>query len=217
MKAKSRFFAASVLALAFAGGAFPGSAFAEGAGGPLFGLVMPAWNPSFMPEVPSSLPEFEYMGGYGYGLSRDDVIIGGFGLAFLDYNIYASENWGGGSLIPMHVAGGAGGLVVGSRVIAAPGLHLDLAARLGLGGMGLARRELAASYLGSDFYRYATKGYAIVYAEPYAELGLGLTPWMRLCATLSYPLIGNFLPGKPFSEVFYYTPAIGLTVSFGKF
>jgi hypothetical protein len=64
---------------------------------------------------------------------------------------------------------------------------------------------------------YDTKGYFIVYAEPYVELGLGFLPWMHLSAVLSYPFIGNLIPGKPVSDVAYHSPSIGATVTFGDF
>jgi hypothetical protein len=198
--------------LLFACSTFAGSAFAEGAGGLLFGLVQPKWNPSFMPAVPDTLPDFEYMGGFGYGVTRDGTIIGGFGLAFLDYEIYDPRNWRSSSQVPMHVAGGAGGLIVGSRVFGSASSHLDIAARLGMGGLGLATKDLSAYSS-----RYEPRGYAIVYAEPYVELGLGLTRWMHVSATFGYPYIGNLLPGKPLSALAYYTPTIGATVTFGSF
>lgn len=56
-----------------------GTAAAEGAGGVLLGLVDPDWNPDFLPAASS--PRMEFMGGYGYGVTRDDFIIGGFGFA----------------------------------------------------------------------------------------------------------------------------------------
>ena len=211
MKAKNiRIALFPIIALSWA--AFSGGAFAEGAGGLLFGLAQPSWNPGFMPAVPSDMPTFEYMGGYGYGVTRDGTIIGGFGLAFLDCDIYGAEGWSSSSRIPAHVAGGAGGLVVGSRITGSRFSHLDIAARLGLGGMGLATKDLSTADSS-----YSAEGFAIVYAEPYVELGLGLTPWMQLSATLSYSFIGNLIPGKPMSEVAYHTPVIGATVTFGDF
>jgi hypothetical protein len=212
MNYKVRIFALTFLLVALTGGAF-----AKGAGGILMGMVKPEWNPDFMPGVPSSLPDFEYMGGYGYGVARDGAIIGGFGLAFLDYAIYDRENWGETSRTPRHIAGGAGGIVLGSRITGSRMAHLDIAARLGLGGMGLATRRSDYAYNGTVLYKYEAKGYAVVYAEPYAELGLGLSPWMQLSATLSYPFIGNLAPGKPFGDVRYYTPTVGVTVTFGAF
>ncbi len=182
---------------------------AEGFGGLLFGLSQPAWNPSFLPAVPSGMPDFEYMGGYGGGITPDGLIVGGFGLAILDYAIYDQANWGSGSQVQRHMAGGVGGLIVGSRIIATRFAHLDLAARLGLGGMGVA--DMGASH------EYGSVGYALAYAEPYLELGLGLLPWMRLNAELGYPIFGNLIPGRPFGDLRYNTPVLALGVSFGSY
>ena len=186
------------------------STFAEGAGGLLFGFVQPAWNPSLMPKVPGTVPDFEYMGGYGYGVTRDGIIIGGFGLSFLDYNV-ADAN---ASSQLRHFAGGVGGIVVGSRVFGGESAHLDLASRLGVGGMALwtgSNTSTPGSLSDSN------TGYMMAYAEPYVELGVGLTSWMHLSATLGYPILGNLIPGKPMTDVSYFSPTIGATLTFGSF
>jgi hypothetical protein len=180
---------------------------AQGAGGLLFGMVKPSWNPDFMPAVPSAFPEYSSIGGFGYGVS-DGMIVGGFGLAFLDYDIYSAANWSSSSAVPRHAAGGVGGMILGSRIVGTRWAHLDLAARLGFGGMALSTKQ--------GLY-YDTKGYAVAYAEPYVELGLGLSPWLQLGAALGYPFIGNLIPGKPFDEALYFSPALEITVSFGSF
>jgi hypothetical protein len=183
---------------------------AEGAGGSFFGLVEPGWNPSFMPAA--STPEMEYMGGYGYGVTYDGFIIGGFGLAFLDYDIYDKAKWSATGAVPIHVAGGVGGVILGQRILGWESFHLDVAARLGVGGMGVSTRQGSP---GS--YYYVDSGYAIVYAEPYIEAGVGLVPWMHLSATFGYTLIGNFIPGRPMTDALFYTPTLGITMSFGSF
>ncbi|MDP3177875.1 MAG: hypothetical protein Q8M76_08225, partial [Spirochaetaceae bacterium] len=61
------------------------------------------------------------------------------------------------------------------------------------------------------------KVYAIAYAEPYAEVGIGLTPWMRLSATLGYQIIGNFVPGMAFTDLLLRSPTLGMTVTWGRF
>jgi hypothetical protein len=163
---------------------------AQGAGGVLFGMAKPDWNPSFIPE-PRMPVDMEYFGGYGYGVGEQGNIAGGFGLAFMD-------SAGAG------LAGGAGGMIVGYRLAGERFIHLDLIARLGLGGMG------ADSVSGWT-------GHAIIYAEPLAELGIALTPWMRLSATLGYQFIGNFAPGKLFSEVLLRSPTLGFAISWGDY
>lgn len=81
--------------------------------------------------------------------------------------------------------------------------------------MGL---ETASSPIGGqENQQYDTSGYAMLYAEPYIELGIGLTPWMHVSVTVGYCLMGNFIPGWPFEAVFYHAPDLGLSVSFGNF
>jgi hypothetical protein len=182
-KTRSALAMAAMISLAFL-------ASAEGAGGVLFGMVKPAWNPSFMPDTRMPV-DLEYFGGYGYGVGEQGNIVGGFGMAFLDST-------------GDRMAGGAGGMIAGYRLVGERFIHLDLAARLGLGGMG--------SDGGSGW-----EGHAIIYAEPVAELGIGLTPWMRVSATLGYQFIGSFAPGKLFSDVVLRSPTIGFTVTWGDF
>ena len=163
---------------------------AEGAGGLLFGVAKPGWNPNFMPE-PQMPADLEYFGGYGYGISERGNIVGGFGMAIMDYAVD-------------RMAGGAGGMIVGWRLVRDSFIHVDLVARLGLGGM--------AAYSGKGW-----KGFAIYYVEPLGEIGIGLTPWMHLSATLGYQLIGNFVPGKPSSDIFMRSPTLGFTLTWGVF
>lgn len=164
------------------------NAAAQGAGGLIFDMAMPSLNPGFMPAT-ICVEGIQTFGGYGYGVDEDDSIIGGFGVALIG-SMDSSDG----------ATGGFGGLIVGRRVIASHSFHLDLAARLGLGG--------AANH---------DSGYAMFYAEPYIELGLGLTKWMRLSGTIGYQLIGNILPGNAATEVLIRTPTIGLALSWGSF
>jgi hypothetical protein len=191
------------------------AAFAGGAGGLLFGFLVPEWNPALLPDLPAGQPGFETMGGFGYGVTRDGFIIGGFGLALLDWDMYDGATWTDPAAAAPHLAGGFGGLLVGSRVIGADEVHLDLVARLGFGGMA------TLEYAGIDPFDgspdYAASGYAMVYAEPYAELGVGLAPWMHLAATLGYPVFANLIPGKPFSAVLGYGPQLGATLTWGSY
>lgn len=198
---------AALLVLAFA---LAGGAAATGAGGLLFGLAEPGLNPDFMPGTPADLPELEFMGGFGYGVDHDGFIVGGFGLAFLDDTIYDAAYWDadGPDAVPVHAAGGVGGMVLGSRVVGWSRFHLDLALRAGLGGLGIKRLEGGA---------YAPEGYFIGYLEPYVEAGIGLVSWLHLGATLSYPIIANLIPGRPGSDLLWYSPSLGITVSFGEF
>jgi hypothetical protein len=169
-----------------------------GAGGLLFGLQRPDWNPPFMPEAATPM-NLEFLGGYGYGVDREGVIVGGFGMAMLDAGILE----GSGSSAD-RAAGGIGGMIIGQRIVDERRLHLDLAARLGLGGTGLRTNG-------------RWKGYALAYAEPYLELGLGLTPWMRVTASVGYQVLGNFAPGRLFKDFFMRTPTMGFSIAWGRF
>ena len=182
-------------ALAFAGG---------GAGGALFGLVEPGWDPSFglvdLVDMPWNLG---YLGGYGYEVDNEGLILGYFGLAFMDSRILSGEDGGSGAI------GGVGGAVLGTRIIAGDYIHLDAALRLGLG----------AAYVGNSTAgsAWASPAYMVAYIEPYLELGVGIFPWMHLSATLGYQVMGNCFPGPTFGSFFTRAPTIGLTVTFGSY
>lgn len=185
---------------------FSGAASAEGAGGLMFGVVEPGWKSSILPE-PSMPFDIECIGGFGYGVTSDGFVIGGFGFAFMDSEVVSYA-----AISQKHVAGGVGGLIVGQRVIGTEFIHLDAAIRLGLGGMGIANLGYSSGDDGLPLV-----GYAIFYGEPYLELGVGLLPWLHLCADLGYPIYGNFIPGKPFQDVCYYSPSLTFSLSFGNF
>lgn len=180
-----------------------GAATAEGAGGMFFQVVKPDWNPSFLPEA--RMPyNVDYFGGYGYGVTEDGAIIGGFGFGFFDsYPMDALATWDS----QHHMAGGVGGVIVGARLVGTRFMHLDLASRLGLGGLWY--------YNPTSLWR--NNGYAIVYAEPYAELGVGFTSWMHLSVTLGYAVMGNIVPGLAFEDFVNTSPTLGFTITFGNF
>jgi len=183
--------AVAILVLPFA------SLRAEGAGGILFGLSEPAWSPAFLPDA--SLPDdLEFFGGFGYGVSAGGGIAGGFGMACVDADLLSGETGEG-----LRLAGGLGGMIAGSRLIGARDFHLDFWTRLGLGGLGVDEGGWT--------------GYAVFYAEPALELGLGLTPWMRLSAALGYKLIGNLMPGAPAEELLLHGLALNCAISWGDY
>ena len=136
---------------------------AEGAGGVIFQLVEPALTPRFLGAA--AMPyELEFIGGYGYGVTDEGLVIGGFGFGFFDANLVSYDyDWRN-----EHLAGGVGGMILGQRVFGTRNAHLDIDCRLGLGGAGYWSESAPDG-----------RGYAICYIEPYAELGIGLTPWMQ--------------------------------------
>jgi len=167
-----------------------------------FQVVRPEWNPDFLPEA--RMPyKLEYFGGYGYGVSYDGVIVGGFGFSFMDSGLMSPGVDAG----KKHLAGGVGGLIMGARIVGASVIHLDVAARLGAGGIDYHDPDAS----------FQDMGYAILYAEPYAELGIGFAPWMHLSATVGYAFMANFVPGEAFSDFINSSPTLGFTLSFGSF
>jgi hypothetical protein len=176
-------------------------AFADsgGAGGPFIGMTMPEWNPDFMPAASGA--RLLCLGASGYGVSRDGSIFGGFGFALLDadYMDATFEDRIDPDFSPY--AGGVGGLVSGHRLGSGDFAHLDLAARLGAGGIASGR----------------ARGWAVLYAEPYAELGLRFSPWMRLTASVGYMFMANLAPGSPFEALVLRSPTLAFGVAFGSF
>jgi hypothetical protein len=128
---------------------FVGAASAKGgAGSVFFGFSEPSWHPSFLPESSSSYQLF-YFGGEGYGVDSDGVISGGF---IMELSSISSDQSDMTSQEPL-AFGIAGGAILGSRLVSEPGLHLDLAARVGVGG-----------FIGqSGQYVNNTYGYSLAY------------------------------------------------------
>jgi len=168
-----------------------------GAGGLIFGIQRPDLSPSFLPPSGASAG-VESIGGFGYALDAEGFIVGGFGMALLDQGILD-----GGTMAEGSYAGGVGGLLVGQRLIGERRFKLDLSARLGVGGL--------AQYQGD------WTGWAVVFAEPYAEATIVLSPWMALSAQLGYRLMGNFAPGLAFDRFFLLSPVLCFAVSWGSF
>jgi len=166
-----------------------------GAGGVLAGVARPGWNPDFMPQAVMPV-DLGWIGGYGYGVGADGSIAGGFGFGFMD------GGWDGTGA-PSHVAGGVGGMIAGVRLFRDRWMHLDLATRLGLGGVAV--------------HGLPSGGYAVAYAEPYLELGLGLTRWMRLTASVGYQWMGNIAPGRICGDFLLRSPTLGFSLAWGAF
>ena len=169
----------------------------SGAGGILFGIQRPDLSPSFLPASGASAG-VESVGAYGYALDAEGFIVGGFGMAILDQGILE-----GGNLTEGSYAGGVGGLLVGQRLVGERRFKLDLSARLGVGGL--------AQYKGD------WTGWAVVFAEPFAEAAIVLSPWMALSAQAGYRLMGNFAPGLAFDRFFILSPVLCFAVSWGLF
>ena len=193
---------------------FVGAASAKGgAGSVFFGFSEPSWHPSFLPESSSSY-QLSYFGGEGYGVDSDGVISGGFIMALSSTSSDQSDMT---SQDPL-AFGMAGGAILGSRLVSEPGLHLDLAARVGVGGfIGQSGQYVTDSYGYSYYDSVTTDAYFVGYFEPYIELGVKVFRWMRVSAVLGYQYMPNLSPGKPFEKFWLSNPTLGFTASFGKF
>lgn len=170
-----------------------------GAGGPTLGATMPEWNPDFMPAASDA--RLLRIGAVGYGVSRDGTIIGGFGYGLIAAELFDAAPRGRLDTSSASPAGGVGGLVSGYRLGSGDFAHLDLAVKLGAGGMSSGRM----------------RGWAVLYAEPYAELGLRVAPWLRLTASAGYMLMANLVPGTPFEDLLLRSPTLDFGLAFGSF
>jgi hypothetical protein len=193
---KKRFVLACTLACVLASLALAQSG---GAGGPSFGTTMPEWNPDFMPAAAGA--RLLRIGAIGYGVSADGTIIGGFGYGLIDAGLLDESPYQRPDPSSSLLAGGVGGLVSGYRLGAGDFAHLDLAAKLGAGGMSSGR----------------LRGWAVLYAEPYAELGLRFAPWMRLTASVGYMFMASMIPGTPFEDLVLRSPTLDVGLAFGSF
>lgn len=134
-----------------------------------------------------------YFGGYGYGISENGNLIGGFGYAILD-----QEGITG-------IAGGMGGILVGKRIMKRP-ISLMLVSWTGFGGI----------YSGKVNTGGAGSGFFCISQELQIELGIPLTDWFVLSPYLGYQVVGNLIPGKLFSSFVSYTPVIGVKITWGN-
>ena len=134
-----------------------------------------------------------YYGGFGYGVSGNRSIVGGFGYAIMDV-----EGDSG-------VAGGFGGFIYGFRLIARP-IHISINSWTGFGGLSTGTYDTDG---GSGFF-------ALI-EEITVDLGLPLVKWFMPTVYVGYQIAGNLIPGRPFNSFFIYTPVIGLRIQWGDF
>jgi hypothetical protein len=169
-------------------------AFADGAGGVFFGYqtsTYPFLSDNY--EIPNSGFGLNYFGGYGYGVSRDGVITGGFGMAITD-----PENESG-------ITGGFGGVINGYQLIDWP-IQLNILAFIGFGGL----------YTGNH-QSNPDSGYFGLLAEVQLELGVPVTPWLMPSIYIGYQAAANVVPGEAFKSFISYTPTIGVRIAWGSF
>ncbi len=169
------------------------SAFADGGGGFFFGYQLdklPGMSAPF--RRASAGDKMVNLGAYGYGVSRNYVISGGFGMAFRD-----SEN-------PAGIRGAFGGIVTGIRILPRP-IQISITSWTGVGGVAY----------GGDSYLFDSGGYLSFFEEIDLEIGFPFVKWMMPVLYIGYQVSGNLLPGTPFQSFLTWGPTIGGRIVFG--
>lgn len=164
-----------------------------GGGGMLIGYQTSTYP--FLEKYPLANNSLEliYYGGFGYGVSRDGRITGGFGYAIMD--VAGSSK----------IAGGFGGFVAGYRFLDAP-VNLSIVSWTGLGGISTGVLPV-----------YGFKGFFALLQEVTIEVGLPIIRWFMPTIFAGYQIAGNMIPGVPFRAFFSYTPVVGFRLQWGSF
>jgi hypothetical protein len=171
-------------------------AFADdgGAGGIIVGNQISQYPLLEDVRVEANTLGLAYVGGFGYGVSSNGRITGGFGMGIFDpYN----EDGG--------ISGGFGGAIGGWRLIRRP-IYLTLTSWTGIGGVGI-RNPAVGQY---------ADGYLAVFQEFSLELGIPFSNWFTPTLFAGYQFMVNLIPGPVF-EFFSYTPVIGIRAGWGDF
>lgn len=165
--------------------------FADGAGGFYSGYQVSSLP--FMDEndFENNNMDLYYSGGFGYGVSSNNIISGGFG-----YAIYASED----ENTPI---GGFGGVINGIRLLRYP-LNISLMSWTGFGAIT------------TDGIDGKVKSFAVS-EELTVELGFPLFRWFSPTVYVGYQVIGSIGSGEPFTDFLSYTPVLGFRFQWGKF
>lgn len=164
-----------------------------GGGGMLIGYQTSTYP--FLEKYPvaSNSLELIYYGGFGYGVSYDGTITGGFGYAIMDV---AGDS---------KIAGGYGGFVSGFRLLEKP-LNISIVSWTGLGG-------IYTGILPASGY----EGFFSLLEEVTLELGFPMIRWFMPTIYAGYQIAGNLIPGVPFGAFFSYTPVVGFRLQWGSF
>ena len=135
-----------------------------------------------------------YNGGFGYGVSWNNVISGGFG-----YAIYTSED-------ENRPIGGFGGVINGVRLLRYP-INISLMSWTGFGGISINNID------GSD----EDGGSFAISEELTLEVGFPLFRWFSPTIYAGYQVIGSLGNGEPFEDFLSYTSVVGFRFQWGKF
>ena len=169
------------------------SAAADGGGGVFIGYQMSRYPFLDRYQLPANTLGLMYFGGYGYGVSHNNWISGGFGHSLLD----AGTGTG--------IAGGVGGFINGSRILRWP-VVLSVMSWSGFGGL----------YTGTHPAN-PDRGYFCVFEEIDLELGVPLAPWFMPVLFAGYQVGANVIPGRPLRDFVSYTPVAGIRLAWGSF
>ena len=167
----------------------PCVAFSDGGGGVFLGKQQASYPMLEHLSVPNNSLGLSYYGGCGYGVSSDNTITGGFGVAVVPED--ASTG----------IGGGFGGLVNGFRILRWP-LTLQVVNYAGLGGFSTGAEA-------ADFFGF--------FEELTVEVGIPLARWFMPTLFAGYQVIGRFASGNELFDVFSYTPVVGVKISWGDF
>ena len=142
-------------------------------------------------DIENNNMDLYYSGGFGYGISRNNVISGGFG-----YAVYASED----ENTPL---GGFGGVINGIRLLRYP-FNVSLMSWTGFGGITINSVD-------------GKKNSFAISEELTLELGFPLFRWFSPTIYAGYQVIGSLGSGETFEDFLSYTPVLGFRFQWGKF
>ncbi len=164
-----------------------------GGGGMLVGYQTSSYP--FLEAYPVTNNSFDliYYGGFGYGVSYDGAIAGGFGFAIMDVSGQSE------------IAGGFGGFISGLRLIERP-INLSIVSWTGIGGIST-----------GIYSATGDEGFMGLLQEVTLEIGFPLLRWFMPTIYTGYQIAGNLIPGVPFRDFFSYTPVLGLRIQWGSF
>jgi hypothetical protein len=129
-------------------------------------------------------------GGFGYGSSGGQRI-GGFGMV-----VYS----GGPYFNATGLIGGIGGVINGWELRLRP-FTLAMNVWTGVGGLRYGFIE--------------PTGFMVGFGELNLELGVSVTRWMQVMGFAGIQVLGNLVPGIPFSALLLYTPVVGFRIAWG--
>ncbi len=182
---------------------------------PLPNLPMSSLNNSGTSDVNKSYDSFgnnlgisptQMYGGYGYGLTPDDGILGFYGVALMPVinTGVVSKN---------HAMGFIFGTILGQRIVAGKNFHIDVGGRIGYGPLGL----MGTKTKNGNTYTTGPNWGGVLHAEPYAELGIELIPFFRPCISVGFCSLGSLDADGVFTKFRYINPSVGVSLSFGNF